>query len=134
LILIIVNHIHLNKKILQIVLFGTIDTWILWNLTGGKVHATDVTNASRTLLMNINTLEWDDELLQLFDIPKQILPAIRSSSEVYGVIDPKKGLAESGGIKNMDLGFLKGIPIGSLLGDQHAALFGQGCFSVGDTK
>ncbi|MEL4395687.1 FGGY family carbohydrate kinase, partial [Shewanella algae] len=66
------------------ILFGTIDSWLLWKLTNGKVHATDVSNASRTMLFNIHTQQWDDELLQLFDIPTSILPEVRSSSEVYG--------------------------------------------------
>ncbi|MCU7550155.1 glycerol kinase GlpK [Chitinophagaceae bacterium LB-8] len=101
-------------------LFGTIDSWLVWNLTGGKVHITDVTNASRTLLFNIHTLTWDDELLQLFDIPKNILPEVRSSSEVYGETAGRL-LASK-------------IPIAGIAGDQQAALFGQMCIDVGMVK
>jgi len=102
--------------------FGTIDTWIVWNLTGGPaggVHVTDVTNASRTLLVDLETLEWSDELLAAFDIPRALLPEIRSSSEVYGQI------AE---------GPLTGVPIAGILGDQQAATFGQAAFSPGQSK
>ena len=102
------------------ILFGTIDSWIVWNLTGGKnggIHITDVTNASRTMLMNLETLNWDEELLAIFDIPKNILPKICSSSEIYGKID-----------------FLKNVPLSGILGDQQAALFGQACFQKGDAK
>jgi glycerol kinase len=97
-------------------LFGNIDTWLIWNLTGE--HVTDVTNASRTLLMDLGTLDWDDEILRLLDIPRGMLPHIRSSSEVYGKAR----------------GDLQGIPIAGDLGDQQAALFGQGCHSPGDAK
>ncbi len=97
-------------------LFGNIDTWLLWNMTG--VHATDVTNASRTLLMNLETLDWDEEILQLLEIPRPMLPAIRSSSEVYG------------SAKNV----LGGIPVAGDLGDQQAALFGQTCYNPGEAK
>jgi len=103
------------------VLFGTMDSWLIWNLTGGAdggIHLTDVTNASRTLLMNLETLAWDDELLAFFDIPRRMLPEIRSSSEVYG----------------QTRRVVPGITIGAALGDQHAALFGQTCFSLGETK
>ncbi|MDD6396181.1 MAG: glycerol kinase GlpK [Firmicutes bacterium] len=99
-------------------LFGTVDTWILWKLTGGKVHATDYTNASRTMLFNINTLQWDDELLELFGIPKCMLPEVRASGEIYGC-------AEIFGAE---------IPIGGIAGDQQAALFGQACFNAGESK
>jgi glycerol kinase len=102
-------------------IFGTIDTWILWNLTGGVrngKHITEPTNASRTLLMNIDTLEWDDELLEIFSIPRTMLPKIKSSSEIYGKCK----------------GILENIPIGGILGDQQSALFGQTCFEKGDTK
>lgn len=103
-------------------LFGTIDSWLVWNLTGGPrggIHITDVTNASRTQLMDIKTLEWDTELLKLFDIPKACLPEIRSSSEVYGdIVTPS----------------LRGIKLGGILGDQQAALFGQACLEPGATK
>ena len=100
--------------------FGTIDTWLLWNLTGGAVHATDVSNASRTMLCNIDTLQWDDELLTLFDIPKNILPAIKSSSEIYGYT--------SGNFSNVK------IPIAGISGDQQSALFGQLCILPGMVK
>lgn len=102
-------------------LFGTIDTWLIWQLTGGTdggVHVTDVTNASRTMLMNLETLAWDPALLAAFDIPAGMLPAIRSSSEVYG-----HGVGE-----------VAGVPIAGDLGDQHAALFGQACFEPGQMK
>ena len=101
-------------------LAGTIDTWLVWKLTGGKVHVTDYTNASRTMLFNIHTLQWDDELLKLMNIPKCILPQVRDSSCIYGVTDKKT------------CGFE--IPIASCIGDQQAALFGQGCFKKGDVK
>lgn len=103
-------------------LFGNIDTFLLWNLTGGPnggVHATDVTNASRTQLLNLRTLDWDDELLTAFEIPRGVLPQVRSSSEVYGEI--ARGPA-------------KGVPIGGILGDQQAALVGQACFRPGEVK
>ncbi len=100
-------------------LFGNIDTWIIWNLTGE--HVTDVTNASRTLLMNLNTLDWDDEILKLLGIPRGMLPRIKSSSEIYGrVVDSKLPL--------------QGIPVAGDLGDQQAALFGQACYSPGEAK
>ncbi|MBK0421049.1 glycerol kinase GlpK [Leucobacter sp. CSA2] len=104
-------------------LFGTPDTWVLWNLTGGVdggVHATDVTNASRTLLMDLETLSWRDDLLEAFGIPRSMLPEIRSSSEVYGT-------AESSSL-------LRGTPVAGILGDQQAATFGQAAFSAGDSK
>jgi glycerol kinase len=99
--------------------FGTIDSWILWNLTGGEVHATDVTNASRTMLMNLETLDWHEPSLELMGIPRSMLPEIRSSSEPY---------AEAAGSA------IGGRPIAGILGDQHGALFGQACFSPGDAK
>jgi glycerol kinase len=102
-------------------IFGTIDTWLIWNLTGGVsggVHVTDVTNASRTLLMNLNTLDWDPEILKLMDIPRSMLPEIRSSSEIYGYTTE----------------ILPRIPIAGDLGDQQAALFGQACFEPGEAK
>jgi glycerol kinase len=102
--------------------FGTIDSWLVWNLTGGKVHITDVTNASRTQLFNIHTLQWDDEILQLMDIPKAILPDVRPSSEVYGETDP-----------DMFFG-TRGIPVAGIAGDQQAALFGQACHKPGMAK
>lgn len=97
-------------------LFGNMDTWVIWNLTGR--HITDVTNASRTLLMNLQTLDWDDELLKLLDVPRVMLPEIRSSSEEYG----KAKMV------------LEGIPVAGDLGDQQAALFGQTCYSAGEAK
>ena len=105
-------------------LIGTIDSWLVWNLSGGVasgVHVTDVTNASRTLLMNLETLDWDDELLAIFGIPRSILPTIASSSEIYGKTNPTGALAAS-------------IPIAGILGDQHAAMVGQACFSRGESK
>lgn len=100
-------------------LFGTMDTWLLWKLTHGKVHVTDVSNASRTMLMNVKTLEYDEELLKLWNIPRCMLPEIRDTSEVYGTTS---GL------------FDHPIPIASLVGDQQAALFGQTCFDAGSVK
>ncbi len=100
------------------VLFGTMETWLIWNLTGRRVHATDVTNASRTMLMNIDTLDWDDELLRAFGVPRQVLPEIRSSSGVFDIATE----------------VLPGVRIGAALGDQQAALFGQTCFSPGEAK
>jgi glycerol kinase len=103
---------------------GTIDSWLLWNLSGGVeggVHATDVTNASRTLLMNLEKLQWDDELLETFQIPRTLLPEIRSSSEVYAHT-------------NAHGPFGSLIPIAGILGDQHAAMVGQACFNRGDSK
>lgn len=101
-------------------LFGTIDTWLLWQLTGRKVHVTDVTNASRTLLLNLRTGDWDDELLTLFSIPRAMLPKVRSSSEIYGEVDRQL--------------YPGGAPIAGIAGDQHAALFGQACFKPGMVK
>ena len=99
-------------------LFGTIDTWLLWKLTDGKAHLTDGTNASRTMLYSLKTGDWDEKLLQLLDIPRQLLPEIRSSSEIYGY-------ANVMGAR---------VPICGIAGDQQAALFGQGCFKRGDAK
>ncbi|MGZ6708138.1 MAG: glycerol kinase GlpK [Solirubrobacteraceae bacterium] len=98
------------------ILFGTMDTWLIWKLTGR--HLTDVTNASRTMLMNLETLAWDDALLDAFGIPRAMLPEIRSSSEFYGEAH----------------GALQGVPVAAAMGDQQAALFGQTCFAVGDAK
>jgi glycerol kinase len=99
--------------------FGTIDSWLIWNLTRGKLHVTDVSNASRTMLFNIHTLEWDKELLDLFDVPVSMLPEVRSSSEVYGkTVEP----------------FPSPIPISGIAGDQQAALFGQMCIEPGMVK
>ncbi len=103
-------------------LFGNIDSYLLWNLTGGVnggIHLTDVTNAGRTQLMDLRTLDWDEELLRLFEIPRAILPEIRSSSEVYGTLTRTR---------------LAGAPIAGILGDQHAALVGQACFRKGEAK
>ena len=100
--------------------FGTIDTWLIWNLTDGRVHATDYSNASRTMLFNINTLEWDKELLEIFNIPSSILPEVKPSSHIFGHTDSKILGAE--------------IPIGGVAGDQQAALFGQCCFNPGELK
>src|SRR3989454_2026735 len=98
--------------------FGTVDTWLLWNLTGGRVHATDPSNASRTMLFNVRTGDWDDELLRLFGVPRSMLPAVRSSSEVYGETTLFGGA----------------IPIAGIAGDQQAALFGQACTEPGMVK
>ncbi|MGG7078848.1 glycerol kinase GlpK [Clostridium sardiniense] len=102
-------------------LFGTVDTWLVWKLTGGKVHITDYTNASRTMLYNINTLEWDDKMLEVLDIPKSMLPEVKNSSEVYGYTN----LGGKGGFR---------VPIAGIAGDQQAALFGQACFTKGSAK
>jgi glycerol kinase len=101
--------------------FGTIDTFLVWRLTGGKAHVTDVSNASRTLLMNLRTRSWDPELLALFGVPAAVLPEIRSSSEVYGTTLGLKGIPD-------------GIPVAGIAGDQQAALFGQACFAPGEVK
>lgn len=102
-------------------LFGTIDTWLVWKLTGGAVHVTDYTNASRTLMYNIYDLNWDEELLEILDIPKQMLPEVRASSEIYGKTVPYHFFGEE-------------IPIAGIAGDQQAALFGQACFKQGMAK
>ena len=102
------------------ILFGTIDTWLIWNLTQGKVHATDYTNASRTMLFNIHTLEWDPFLLDLLNIPKSILPEVMPSSGIFGLSAPELFGGE--------------IPIAGAAGDQQCALFGQCCFDKGDVK
>ena len=101
-------------------LFGTIDSWLIWKMTQGNLHITDVTNASRTLLFNINTLEWDKELLELFNIPESMLPQVKQSSEVYGHTHPNF--------------FAQKIPIAGIAGDQQAALFGQMCTKPGMVK
>lgn len=102
-------------------IFGTIDTYLLWRLTGGEVHATDATNASRTLLANLRTCDWDDELLALFDVPRKALPEVMPSSGVFG--------------RTRGVGFLPdGVPVAGIAGDQQAALFGQACFDVGESK
>ena len=99
--------------------FGTIDSWLIWNLTGGKLHITDVTNASRTMLFNIHTLKWDDELLKIFDIPSSLMPEVRSSSEQYGLTSEV---------------FDTPVPVAGIAGDQQAALFGQMCVEPGMVK
>lgn len=102
-------------------LFGNIDTWLIWNLTRGKVHVTDYSNASRTMIYNIKELKWDEKLLEELDIPKSMLPEVKNSSEIYGYTDSRT----FGGAK---------IPIAGIAGDQHAALFGQACFQPGMGK
>lgn len=99
-------------------LFGTVDSWLVWKMTGGRVHITDYTNAARTMLFNIKTLSWDEKMLEILNIPRCILPEIRSSSEIYGTVNI----------------FGSEIPIAGIAGDQHAALFGQTCFEPGDVK
>ena len=100
--------------------FGTIDSFLIWRLTGGKVHATDATNASRTLLCNIHNGQWDDELLSILNIPRAVLPEIKDCAADFGVTDKKL--------------FGSAIPIGGVAGDQHAAMIGQACFEPGDRK
>ena len=99
-------------------LFGTVDTYLMWTLSGGKIFATDYTNASRTMLFNIHTLDWDDELLKLFNVPRKMLPEVHPSGYLYGYTDERFG----------------GVPITGVAGDQQAALFGQKCFSFGECK
>ena len=99
---------------------GTVDTWLIWNLTGGKTHATDYSNAARTMLFNISNLRWDDELLSLFEIPSSMLPEVHPSSSIFGYTDAKILGAK--------------LPIGGVAGDQQAALFGQCCFNKGELK
>src|SRR4051794_1322584 len=104
-------------------LFGTTDSWVLWNLTGGTnggVHATDVTNASRTLFMDLESCQWDDEILEAFGVPRSMLPEIRSSSEVFGAVESIEAL--------------RGVPVAGILGDQQAATFGQAAFEAGESK
>ena len=111
------NAVHQNTDDL---LFGTIDSWLIWKLTGGKIHATDYTNASRTLLFDITHKIWDQEILDLFAIPKSILPEVRNSSGILGNIQTPE--------------ILSGVPVAGVAGDQQAALFGQRCFSTGQVK
>lgn len=99
-------------------LFGTVDTWLVWKLTGGKQHVTDATNASRTMLFNIDTMDWDEELLTLFRIPRNMLPEVKSSGEIFGYAN----------LSGVD------VPIAGIAGDQQAALFGQGCYEKGEGK
>ena len=110
----------MEKAVSGELLFGTVDSWLVWKLTGGKVHVTDASNASRTLLMNIHTGDWDDELLEILGVPREMLPEIRSSSEIYGMVDSVAAIA--------------GLPIAGIAGDQQAALFGQACFEPGMVK
>ena len=101
--------------------FGTVDSWLLWQLTGARVHATDVSNASRTLCLNLTTVDWDDRMCALLDVPREVLPAVIDSSGVAG--------------ETIDLGWLPaGVPIAGIAGDQQAALFGQACFAPGSAK
>jgi glycerol kinase len=102
-------------------LFGTVDTWLVYKLTGGAAHVTDVSNASRTLLMGLSSLQWEDSLLSLFSVPRKVLPRIAGSAEVYGVTRGMKALPD-------------GIPVSGMAGDQQAALFGQACFEPGEAK
>lgn len=102
-------------------LLGTMDTWLLWKLSGGKIHATDYSNACRTMLFNIHTLQWDDELINLFGLERNMFPEVRFSDEIFGYTDPDVVLGKS-------------LPIAGLLGDSHAALFGQNCFNPGMAK
>ncbi len=101
--------------------FGTIDTFLVWRLTGGAAHVTDASNASRTLMMDLKTLDWDDELLQVLGVPRAVLPAVRGCSEIYGTTRDFPGLPD-------------GIPVAGMAGDQQSALFGQACFDVGEAK
>jgi len=101
--------------------FGTIDTWLVFKMTGGAVHVTDVSNASRTMLMNLETLAWDEGMLAMLDVPKSVLPRIAGSAELYGVTRGMKSLPD-------------GIPVSGIAGDQQAALFGQACFDPGESK
>ncbi len=103
---------------------GTVDSWLIWNLTGGKAHVTDYSNATRTMLFNIHTLQWDEDLCAALRVPMSLLPSPRSNSETYGVIAPELPGLET----------LAGIPICGSAGDQPAALFGQGCFTPGQAK
>ena len=118
----ILDHVEGSRELAKEgkLLFGTVECWLIWKLTGGKCHVTDYSNASRTMLYNIHTLEWDEEICNLLDIPMNMLPKVVSNSEIYGESSPE---------------FLGGpIPIAGAAGDQQAALFGQKCFEVGDVK
>ena len=117
----ILDHAEYENK--ENLLFGTIDTWLIWKLTGGKVHATDYTNASRTLLYNIHDLKWDQDLLALFDIPESMLPEVKESSCIYGYSD-----------ETLLSGLHFRAPICGVAGDQQASLFGHACYEVGDMK
>lgn len=120
------NHVPAVKTAVQEgrALVGTVDSWLVWNLSGGArggMHVTDVTNASRTLLMNLETLDWDEELLNIFGVPRNLLPDIKSSSEIYAKTDPSGPLGSA-------------IPIAGILGDQQSAMVGQACFDRGESK
>lgn len=119
----ILNNVPVTKKLIKQkqLAFGTIDSYLVWMLSAGQAHVTDVTNASRTLLMNLKTLKWDASLLKIFGVPSSVLPEIRSCSEVYAKTQNVPGLPD-------------GIPIAGMAGDQQAALFGQACFSAGEAK
>jgi len=114
---------HVEIECVDHLLFGTIDTWLVWKLTGGRVHVTDYSNASRTLLYNIHELKWDEELLELFEIPKSMLPEVKDSSCIYGYSD-----------ETLLTGLHFRAPICGIAGDQQASLFGQTCFHDGDVK
>lgn len=114
---------HVDNVNIDNLLFGTIDTWLIWKLTGGKIHATDYTNASRTLLYNIHDLKWDEDLLKLFDIPQSMLPEVKASSGIYGFSD-----------ETLISGLHFKAPICGVAGDQQASLFGHTCFQSGDIK
>lgn len=119
----IINHVEGAKELAQKgdLLLGTIDSWLLWKLTNGKVHATDFSNACRTMLFNINTLKWDDELIRLFDLYPSMFPEIMYSDQIFGYTEPS-------------VVFNQPVPVAGLLGDSHAALFGQNCFEPGMAK
>ena len=135
----IIDNVVSQNDIDKNLLFGTIDTWLIWNLTGGKVHATDYTNASRTMLFDIHRLQWDDELLDVFGVSKSMLPEAKKSCDNYGFLSTEL-------IKEINMELFKDsinpfatnnelqIPITGVAGDQQAALFGQCCFEVGDVK
>ena len=118
----LLNHVPKARERAEVgkLAFGTVDSWLVYRLTGGRVHVTDVSNACRTLLFNIHALDWDDEILQVLEIPRSLLPEVKSSSEVYGETSPEI--------------FGSSIPIAGLVGDQQAATFGQNCFGVGQGK
>ena len=111
---------HSPIENIENLLFGTVDSWLLWKLTGGEVHATDYTNASRTLLYNIREKKWDDDLLNVFDIPCSLLPDVRNPMDDFGTVE--------------SIGELRGVPIRAVAGDQQSALFGQCCFTEGEVK
>ena len=119
----IINHVPGAKEKAQKgdLMLGTMDSWLLWKLTNGKVHATDYSNACRTMLFNINTLKWDEELISIFDLDVSMFPEVKFSDQVFGHTDPSVVLDQP-------------VPISGLLGDSHAALFGQNCFEPGMAK